>query len=168
MKKIKFKKGQHKTRPIRFKMYFNRDRFYFDFIIPSSFKPKLGTVDDGDWSKLQGITFDRFFRSRYNSVMLGFRYYNNKLQISPYLHGYKGARVFTEGWDIEFNKKYTCYIDSKGNIEVFGNNKNFVFKNKTTKIKKNFYSRLINTWYGGNKRSPINGYIFVENPRALD
>lgn len=164
---IRIPAGKHAARPFWFD-YDRREQFGMQIVFTDYARYSLPYPDSMDWNKLCGLSFCLFANHK-NSVMVGWRY-NSKddvFELGFYYHK-NGARMIrrnnenSEVWAtapvsgllrIRFDVDHLTGVVT-GEIETEAGIARDAVQMKTSRR-----SRIINTWFGGNRAAPNDIYI---------
>ncbi len=144
--------NEHGFKP-RENTYNKRVEYSYEYYFDSTCIYTLNQVDQQDWNKLGGFSFD-LHTNHQNSFMIGWRYMDGYFQLAPYQH-LNGQRVLHEPaiYEISPNDKFivTMIIDYDletvtltivSQYEMF--HEQFFYHNINNR------SREIFPWFGGN------------------
>jgi hypothetical protein len=164
---IRIPAGHHAAQP-RWFDYKKRDWLGMQFVFTDYASYELPGVDQEDWNKLCGLSFCLFSNHR-NSVMVSWRWNpdDELFELGFYYH-VRGKRVIRKDYDgmevfARVRPRGTCFVNFKVD-HLMG----VVYTNITVgeeqftdsvELKTNRRSRVINTWFGGNRAAPNDIYL---------
>lgn len=156
-------KGDHFSLP-RTPKFFLREItgwFYLDQLAEYDLK----SVDQGDWNKLTGISFNPL-KPDSNAIMVGWRYSTEKkcFQVAPYFN-VNSARIQPKDPEQVINVGHGKIVDFR--LDYSGMNFRYQYENykffKPSDLKTNYWSSFrIQPWFGGNMAAPNNIKLFLK------
>lgn len=163
MKLIKHKQDSHRSKPFIFNIWLSIFEFEKEFSFTDSCKYDLGNIDNYDWNKLTGISFN-LIDARVNSVMTGWRYdiKDDNFELCLYSHVNCSFNPPAESFcSVKSNEKFKVrFLFRKDEKKVYmevsfpESDKNKVIKE--VDFEKFGICREINTWFGGTSKAPHN------------
>ena len=164
---IRIPAGKHAARPYWIN-YKKRKRFGIQFVFTDYAAYELPGVDQQDWNKLCGLSFCPFTNHQ-NSVMVSWRWNpeDDLFELGFYYH-VRGKRVIRKDYNnqevfMRVRPRGTCFIrfDVDHLMGVVYTNI-IVGEEQITdsvELKTSRRSRVINTWFGGNRAAPVDIYL---------
>lgn len=129
--------------------------------------PNPQDIDQYDWSKICGITFNPIFRGNKNSTLFGWRNNDGQLEIVPYLNNNEGEYFFEE----QHIQKVSPNVDIslKIKIDILNHSVGFYIDNVAEIYAgNNMFGvgdcfREVNSWFGGTDPAPH--YMWYEKSK---
>jgi hypothetical protein len=129
----------------------------FVFKFYESAKYQLDSVNQRDWNKLIGFT--QLGRETYNSCRIAWRWYNDSLQLTYYVHD-KGSTIKTEYafWNVNLNELNNGTIKDLNDEYYLEVNGIGIYIKKSS-----IYDRYFSyPYFGGDKTAPDKIKIYLE------
>jgi hypothetical protein len=150
--KIKHRKRFHFQSPITLPSIERKGETYWKCKFTEDSKYDIGT-DQSDWNKLCGGKQD-FLKPMSNSIMTGWRYYNNKFEVAPYYHINNERFLPVEWIEIPINTEFTTGLFRENRKMFWVCNDVKVELNVPTGIWQNPWWE-ITSWFGGNRTANV-------------
>lgn len=164
---IRIPAGHHAAQP-RWFDYKKRNWIGMQFVFTDYAHYKLPGVDQQDWNKLCGLSFC-LFSNHQNSVMVSWRWNpDDKLFELGFYYHVRGKRVIRKDYDggevfARVRPRGTCFVEFKVDHLMGVVYTNIIVGeeqvNDIVELKTNRRSRIINTWFGGNRAAPNDIYL---------
>jgi hypothetical protein len=166
----KIKQGRHRAYPFNLGIHFGKTSESYEVMFDDSCRYQLEGVDQLDWNKLVGWSYG-FHHN--NSIRIGWGFIPelDKIQLALYTYE-NGIRevvetsLNTDKIELDFNKTYTLKlgITLAGTAYLilcnFNNEWEINLVKRTSRYKPTLGYNL-NTYFGGNLKSPVNLKIYL-------
>jgi len=164
---IRIPAGCHSARPY-WLSYGKREALRLQFVFTDQARYILPGVDQQDWNKLAGLSFN-LFSNHVHSVMVGWRFNPeiDRFELGFYYHvdGNRVIRRDAEGSEVfavspvagMLRVRFEVY-DFLGKVETSIETDAGIVRDEVG-IRTSRRSRVINTWFGGNRSAPNDIYI---------
>jgi hypothetical protein len=156
---MKVKKGKHVFKPLRTRLYINPRTLFIGAIFGQEAVYDHGTLDQQDWNKGGGLSFNLFTNHR-RSAMYGWRWNpkTTRFEFTDYIHDGRQIVKETQIFSVHPGEPLSVFIYFKLGLIFykFRSNDRSLSYFVPVKFKPGFLGRRIGAWFGGNLPAPRN------------